>query len=316
MIFELAKDIAGAIDAMPSQQRRRRLLALLQEAIRRDLHFISRHPTTLFQCLWNAGWWYDCPEAAMHYRQPEAGWQTPPPWQGEDRPLSALLESWNAQRCNDLTAPPWFRMLRPPAMHLGSPLEAVVRGHGDNDEETASHFRRTHGDVEWVAFCGASGQFVSASLDGSLRVWDAQGGQIHKWKHSGAFAMAPEGDSIAEGTKNGQIHLIDVPTGDIRSLPPAQNQAIDLLAFSPDGRRLAVVTNESLSCYDVPTRALQHRHSRAHRSAAPCDQRDAHDSTREHRNRERRTGASMRFPLLPRSGRFLRRKLARRGRWD
>ena len=42
-------------------------LALLDEAIRRDVHFLDRHPTALFQCMWNTCWWYDCPEAAGHY---------------------------------------------------------------------------------------------------------------------------------------------------------------------------------------------------------------------------------------------------------
>jgi WD40 repeat protein len=44
---------------------------LLDEALRRDMHFIARHAHDylhgLFQCLWNTCWWYDCPEAAKHY---------------------------------------------------------------------------------------------------------------------------------------------------------------------------------------------------------------------------------------------------------
>ena len=49
-------------------------LKLLDEALRRDIHFIDRHaseyPQGLFQCLWNICWWYDCEEAAAHYVEP------------------------------------------------------------------------------------------------------------------------------------------------------------------------------------------------------------------------------------------------------
>ena len=63
MIFEIVKDFSAALAAMPTDHPQRRVLRLLEEAIRRDVHFIDRHPTTLFQCLWNTCWWYDSPEA-------------------------------------------------------------------------------------------------------------------------------------------------------------------------------------------------------------------------------------------------------------
>jgi len=67
------QDTATA-EALPPRHERARTLRLLEEALRRDVHFISRHPTALFQCLWNRAWWYDCPEAAGHYDPPEEGW--------------------------------------------------------------------------------------------------------------------------------------------------------------------------------------------------------------------------------------------------
>jgi hypothetical protein len=63
MIFDLVQDLAAVLDALPAEHSRRRLLRLLQEALRRDGHFLVRHPTTLFQCLWSSCWWYDCPQA-------------------------------------------------------------------------------------------------------------------------------------------------------------------------------------------------------------------------------------------------------------
>ena len=56
MILDLAADFAAALDALPRDHPKRRMLELLEEAIRRDIHFIARHPTTLFQCMWNTCW--------------------------------------------------------------------------------------------------------------------------------------------------------------------------------------------------------------------------------------------------------------------
>lgn len=42
MIFELAKDFSAALAAMPADHAKRRMLELLKEAIRRDIHFIAQ----------------------------------------------------------------------------------------------------------------------------------------------------------------------------------------------------------------------------------------------------------------------------------
>ena len=62
----------------PPHHPQRHFLLLLEEALRRDIHFIDRHPTTLFQCLWNSCWWYDCPEVAK-YRETSTATKPPRP---------------------------------------------------------------------------------------------------------------------------------------------------------------------------------------------------------------------------------------------
>lgn len=57
MIFELAQNVHEAVMAMPKEHLKHRILGLFEEAIRRDIHFIAHHPTTLFQCMWNTCWW-------------------------------------------------------------------------------------------------------------------------------------------------------------------------------------------------------------------------------------------------------------------
>jgi WD40 repeat protein/GTPase SAR1 family protein len=61
LVFELAGDFSAAIEALPIDRPQRRILQLLEEALRRDIHFIARHavdyPQALFQCFWNTCIW-------------------------------------------------------------------------------------------------------------------------------------------------------------------------------------------------------------------------------------------------------------------
>ena len=67
MVFDLAEDFSEAVDALPKERPKRRILKLLSEALRRDIHFIARHardyPQVVFQCFWNSCWWHDCLES-------------------------------------------------------------------------------------------------------------------------------------------------------------------------------------------------------------------------------------------------------------
>jgi hypothetical protein len=95
-IFSLATDFAKTVAALPTNRPRARILRLLEEALRRDIHFIDRHredyPQGLFQCLWNSCWWYDCQEAASHYAERRA------PGQAAGVGLHGLLEGWRAAK--------------------------------------------------------------------------------------------------------------------------------------------------------------------------------------------------------------------------
>src|SRR5256885_7009789 len=104
---------------MPEGHPRRRILTLLDEAVRRDVHFLARHPTTLFQCLWNTCWWYDCPDAAQHYEEGRA------PGQDAGVELHRLLERWGEEKRQRAPGLVWLRSLWPPPHHLGTALKAV-----------------------------------------------------------------------------------------------------------------------------------------------------------------------------------------------
>lgn len=177
MIFDLAQDFRDAVAAMPQEHPKHRMLELLEEAICRDIHFIDRHPTTLFQCMWNTCWWYDCPEAAEHYEEPEGGWGSDgPQWDIAQPKLHVFLDHWRYTSQRLEVRPPWLRSRRPPSHQMTATQVMVLRGHGD--------------PVNCIAFspCGSRiatgsgircspGSGIMHSSDNTVRLWEANSGR-------------------------------------------------------------------------------------------------------------------------------------------
>ena len=231
MIFELAQDFRDAVNAMPTGHSRRDMLDLLEEAIRRDIHFIHRHPTTLFQCMWNTCWWYDCPEAANHYEKPEGGWIEPPPWQREGERLCGLLERWLAGKQALELDSVWVRSILPPLEHLGNAQMVVMRGH--------------LAPVTSVACSPDGRRIVSGSVDCSVRLWDAATG-LKKLELTGfsskvsGVAFSPDGARIvaAFGLES-RLRVWDAESGEVLIKEIYLGGLVTETKFSPDGSMIA-----------------------------------------------------------------------------
>ncbi len=235
LTFDLTADYHEALSALPADDARRKMLRLLEEAIRHDIHFIARHaqdyPQALFQCLWNAGWWYDCPQSAAHYLEPEGSWSNSGPLcdRSEDK-LSALLERWSMDKKQASPGFLWVQSFRPPPASLGTGQLAVLRGH--------------EGYVESVSYSPDGQQIASASYDQTIRVWDAASGAElavlrghESYAHSVSYS--PDGRRIASGSGDNTVRVWDARSGAELAVLRGHEGYVESVSYSPDGRRIA-----------------------------------------------------------------------------
>ena len=233
MIFELVEDYADALAAIPAAHPRHGIIRLLGKAIRRDAHFIDRHPTLVFQCMWNTCWWCDSPAAAKHY---EIAGQAVPPWQEEGAKLHRLVESWQIQKSVHTSGYPWLRAVRPLPIHLGSPQLAVLVGHQSG--------------VTSVAFCPEEDRIVSGSLDRTVRVWDVSSSKevaVLRGHEDYVFSVAvsPRGDRIASACQYNTVRVWDAYTGATLAVlsqhqpgPGLFQRGVSSICYSNDGRQI------------------------------------------------------------------------------
>lgn len=249
-IFALAADFTHAVGTVPNDYTYHKILRLLEEAIRRDIHFIARHagnyPQALFQCLWNLCWWYDCPEAAKHYKVPEGGWSEAPPWDQPGPKLHKVLETWRRAKESATPGFIWLQSLRPPSIPLGFSQTAVLHRH--------------EGAVKSVACSRDGSRMASCSDDATVRVWDAASGEellcIRLARYVDflrRLAFSPDGRLICAVQWNRKsIRMWDAYNG--RELNSLIGHADDpqCVAFSPDGRWIVTGSkDQTVRVWDV-----------------------------------------------------------------
>ena len=99
------------------------------------------------------------------------------------------------------------------------------------------------GSVHAVAASPAAPLVLSASDDGTLRLWDAAaGGEVRRFEgHEGpvtAAAFSRRGDRAVSAGDDRTVRVWDVATGELLATLEGHEAVMKSVAFSPDGRRL------------------------------------------------------------------------------
>lgn len=228
MVYELIDDFVEAARVLPPEEWTRAGLGLIENALRRDVHFIARHaktrPLVVLQCFWNQSRWI---AGSLPLRMDDSAAEEHQflEWRFADRldrHLSAPL-SGNAH--------PWLRVVGPHSHRTGCAPLATISGHSRGVVSVAvSH------DGRHLATCGG--------YDHTLRIWGVQNGlEVLRievgLEYARCVAFAPDGTRIAGGS-DGNLRVWELPTG--RELVRRKTQIghVEKLVFTADSRFLVI----------------------------------------------------------------------------
>ena len=101
---------------------------------------------------------------------------------------------------------------------------------------------------------------VSASSDGTAKIWDAATGRLlqtlrHFDKFLRSIAISPDGRLINSAGISDKLNLWDTATGKLVEAIEFKHHSVNAVAFSLDGRSLAVGVSQSMKVFDVATGA-------------------------------------------------------------
>jgi RNA polymerase sigma factor (sigma-70 family) len=113
---------------------------------------------------------------------------------------------------------------------------------------------RHQNTVRAVAYSRDGTRLISASWDGTMRVWDAETGrELHRFRQpeASSAAIAPDGKTVASGGMDKSLHVWDLTTGkELLQVGDLENSVM-ALQFAPDGKSLATLSSPIIRIWDL-----------------------------------------------------------------
>ena len=207
-----------------ARTEQRRVLGAFGEVLAREAHNLTRHPDLLWQQMYNRLQWIGRPE--------------------KDGILTRVLASELAERSNP-RARLWLHALT--SFRESEALIRTLAGHIDA--------------VMAVAYSPDGARIVSASLDKTLKIWDAATGAelTTLTGHTSAMravAYSPDGTRIVSGSDDKTLKIWDAATGAELTTLTGHTSAMRAVAYSPDGTRIVSGSDDkTLKIWDAATGA-------------------------------------------------------------
>lgn len=143
-----------------------------------------------------------------------------------------------------------------------------ARVHAASSGELAAKLEGHEKPILDAVFSRSGARVATASVDGTLRVWDARTGKetaklapasvgYGKPLTFHSVAWAPDDRQLAVGAGDGSVRLVDPSTGAVLHTLQRHASQVETVTFSPDGRRVVSASLDSTAVvWDAQTGAL------------------------------------------------------------
>ena len=132
------------------------------------------------------------------------------------------------------------------------------------DRQASSSLQGHHGEVWSAAFSPDGARIVTASVDKTARIWDAETGKplVEPLSHRGevySAAFSPDGTRIVTASEDGTARIWNAKTGKAVGELKAEGDGdtVSAAAFSPDGARIVTASYDNTArIWDVGTKTV------------------------------------------------------------
>ncbi|MBI3800909.1 MAG: hypothetical protein HY268_28530, partial [Deltaproteobacteria bacterium] len=261
MVFELATDLVAALQTLPVERSRHHILSLIEEALRREIHFVFGRPELLTQQLYNRLQWKRLQSLRPLIQTLEDKLNGTRPWLHSITPyreseylIRTLAAGTEETSCCSISPDDMFLVFGSGRWIGGENVLKVW------SMESWTEQSMLHGHQEQITACPVSpdGTFiVSAGWDEVLRVWDAHTGleTLTLSGHTEAVwdcVISPDCRLIVSAGQDATVRIWDTLTGRESACLAGHRGPVMACAITLDGQKVLSVSRDgTLKVWDA-----------------------------------------------------------------